>query len=72
MITNLAERIQEKISRLPEPLVQEVLDFIGDLGYRHGLWAESGEGSLMVAQEDAMRHVWDNAEDEVWNDVPIL
>ncbi|MBF0349310.1 MAG: hypothetical protein HQL81_16710 [Magnetococcales bacterium] len=72
MMTNLAEKIQEKIVRLPEPLVQEVLAFIGHLEHRHGLWAEYGEGCLMVAQEDVMRHIWDNAEDEVWNDVPIL
>lgn len=36
--------------------------------YRHGLRTDSGEEGLMAAQEDAMRHVWD--EDKVWNNVP--
>ncbi|MBF0419465.1 MAG: hypothetical protein HQL78_04800 [Magnetococcales bacterium] len=70
MINNLAERIQDRISRLPEPLMLEVLDFIGYLGHRHGLWTDFGEEDLVAAQGDAMRHVWDNAEDEVWNNVP--
>jgi len=26
---------------------------------------------LQNAQIDSMRHVWDNPEDEVWNDVPM-
>ncbi len=34
---NLAEKIQSGIHRLPEPLVQEVLDFIGYLEFRHQL-----------------------------------
>lgn len=72
MITSLSERIQDKISRLPEPLVLEVLDFIGYLGYRHGLWTDFCEENLIAAQDDAMRNVWDNAEDDVWNDAPTL
>ncbi len=34
---NLTEKIQNGIHRLPEPLVQEVLDFIGYLEFRYGL-----------------------------------
>ncbi|MBF0131204.1 MAG: hypothetical protein HQL75_01285 [Magnetococcales bacterium] len=37
MIMDLAEKVQHELRRLPEPLIQEVLDFIGYLGYRHGL-----------------------------------
>ncbi|MBF0436944.1 MAG: hypothetical protein HQL77_16445 [Magnetococcales bacterium] len=37
MIDNLAERIQDQMSRLPEPLMLEVLDFIGYLEHRYGL-----------------------------------
>jgi hypothetical protein len=34
---NVAEKIQDEIYGLPEPLQQEVLDFIGYLEVRHGL-----------------------------------
>lgn len=37
MTMDLAERVQHGIRRLPEPLVLEVLDFIGYLEHRHGL-----------------------------------
>ncbi|MEO5369201.1 MAG: DUF2281 domain-containing protein [Magnetococcus sp. DMHC-1] len=67
---SLTERIHREVSHLPEPLIQEVLDFIGYLEYRYGLRKDAGEDGLMAAQEDAMHHVWDNAEDEVWNDFP--
>ncbi|MBF0628275.1 MAG: hypothetical protein HQL91_08635 [Magnetococcales bacterium] len=70
MTTDLTERIQNELNRLPGPLAREVLDFIGYLEYRHGLQADTNTESLMVAQETAMRHVWDNPDDEVWNDVP--
>lgn len=70
MNMDLAERVQHEICQLPPPLVQEVLDFIGYLAYRHGLRADFSPEELMSAQADAMRHVWDNPDDEVWNDVP--
>ena len=34
---SIAEQIQNGIHGLPEPLLQEVLDFIGYLEVRHGL-----------------------------------
>ena len=34
---DLAEKIQSGIHRLPEPLVQEVLNFIGYLEFRYGM-----------------------------------
>lgn len=37
MTMDPAEKVQHELRRLPEPLIQEVLDFIGYLGYRHGL-----------------------------------
>ncbi len=72
MSMNVIESIQDKINRLPEPLAQEVLDFIGYLGHRHGLWTDFGEENLIAAQDDTMYHLWDNPEDEVWNDVQTL
>ncbi|MBF0425467.1 MAG: DUF2281 domain-containing protein [Magnetococcales bacterium] len=69
MTANLAEKIQDELRRLPEPLIQEVLDFIGYLAYRHGLRADDGSEALMLAQRESMLHVWDNPEDEIWNHV---
>ncbi|MBF0180819.1 MAG: hypothetical protein HQM03_12425 [Magnetococcales bacterium] len=67
---DMADRIHNEVRRLPDLLAQEVLDFIGYLEYRHGLKNRSAMEDLTMAQGDAMRHVWDNPEDEVWNDVP--
>ena len=63
-----AEQIMREIQKLPEPLVQEVLDFIGYIELKHGLKARLTE-ELKQAQTPAMKHVWDNTEDEVWNDM---
>ncbi|GJL59775.1 MAG: hypothetical protein NPIRA03_26320 [Nitrospirales bacterium] len=60
-----AEQIMREIQKLPEPLAREVLDFIE---LKHGLKDRLAE-ELKLAQTPAMKHVWDNSEDEVWNDV---
>ena len=60
------ERIYQEVRRLPESLAQEVLDFVGYLEIKHGLRDVQSE-DLKAAQEPAMRRVWDNLEDEVWN-----
>ncbi|MBF0446132.1 MAG: hypothetical protein HQL68_11140 [Magnetococcales bacterium] len=51
-------------------LAREVLDFIGYLEYRHGLRDNSDVEELKTAQESVMSQVWDNPDDEVWNDIP--
>jgi hypothetical protein len=62
----VAELAYEQIKTLPETQVREVLDFIGYL-------KERGERSewenLMQAQAGSLATVWDNPEDEVWNDL---
>ena len=63
-----ADQIIKEIQKLPEPLAREVLDFIGYIELKHGLKDRITE-ELKNAQEPAMHHVWDNPEDEVWNDV---
>ena len=68
MTANLSERVQHEIGQLPVPLVQEVLDFIGYLDHRHGL-DKVDPDPLKAAQESSMRKVWDNPDDEVWNDL---
>ncbi|NOT85529.1 MAG: DUF2281 domain-containing protein [Methylococcaceae bacterium] len=63
---NLAEQVYQAIKPLPEPMVQEVLDFALFLRQREQ-WSEWQ--NLMLAQASSLAD-WDNVEDEVWNDVP--
>jgi len=63
-----AEQIIREIQKLPEPLAREVLDFIGYIELKHGLKDRLTE-ELKQAQAIPMQHIWDNPEDEVWNDV---
>ncbi len=65
---NIAEKIYEEARRLPVLLAREVLDFIGYIEAKHGVNDTQNE-NLKKAQQIAMRDVWDNSEDEVWNDV---
>lgn len=59
-----AERIYKAVRPLPEPLAQEVLDFVEFLSDRYERFDD-----LMLAQESSLRNIWDNPEDEVWNNV---
>jgi hypothetical protein len=62
----IAELVYEQVKTLPEPLAREVLDFIQTIRSR----ADGKEWrDLMRAQSGSLAPVWDNAEDEVWNDV---
>jgi hypothetical protein len=68
-LMNIADKIYEEASRLPEHLAQEVLDFIGYIEKKHGL-SEKEIGNFKEAQAIAMGNVWGNDEDEVWNEHP--
>lgn len=59
----LAELVYEQTKDLPDPLAREVLDFIGYLRER-GEWRD-----LMNAQAKGLEAVWDNPEDQAWDDV---
>ncbi|HEY2033644.1 MAG TPA: DUF2281 domain-containing protein [Rhizomicrobium sp.] len=61
---SIADQIYEQVKSLPDPLVREVLDFVGFLREKQerGQWRD-----LMQAQEKSLAAIWDNAEDEVWN-----
>ena len=63
-----AEQIMREIQKLPEPLAREVLDFIEYIELKHGLKDRLTE-ELKQAQSSTMQHIWDNPEDEVWNDM---
>ena len=62
----VAEQVYEQTKLLPEPLAQEALDFVLFLRTRQ----ERAEGrDLVNAQSVVLATVWDNAEDEAWNNV---
>ena len=62
----VVELAMEQIQTLPEEDIREVIDFIGYLKQKEdrAQWLD-----LMRAQQSALHGVWDNAEDEVWNDL---
>lgn len=62
----LAQIAYEQLQTLPDDQAQEVLDFIGFLKSKQDRaeWLD-----LMNAQAESMKAVWDNPEDEVWNDL---
>ena len=62
----IAELIYEQSKQLPEPLAQEVLDFVGYLRLKQERreWRD-----LIEAQSVALSHVWDNEADQVWDNV---
>ena len=61
---SIAELIFEQVKALPEPLARQVLDFVAHLRERQDRtdWRD-----LMSAQSVSLAPVWDNAEDEVWD-----
>lgn len=63
---SIADQIYEQVKALPEQLAREVLDFAGYLRERQ----ERAEWrNLSAAQTQSLDAVWDNDEDEVWNNV---
>ena len=67
---DIAQKIYNEAQRLPEFLAREVLDFIGYIEAKHRLNLMHSD-DLKKAQEKVMSHshIWDNIDDEVWNDV---
>ena len=61
------EQIIKRIEELPEELVDEISDFVEFVTARHA----DSDFDFVVARtmQDSMDKVWDNPEDEVWNDV---
>jgi hypothetical protein len=62
------DRVIRELARLPEPLLNDVLDFIALLERKHGL-KDAGMDHLSAAQTPAMQKLWDNSEDDAWNEV---
>lgn len=61
----IAEKIYEAVKPLPEALAREVLDFVEFLRSRR---EQQTHDNLAAAQTTSMTGVWDNPNDEVWND----
>jgi hypothetical protein len=64
----LAEQVYQTIKLLPEPVVQEVLDFALFLRQRE----EQAEWQNIMNTQTCSLEDWDNIEDEVWNNVPAI
>lgn len=60
----IAELIYEQVKKLPDQAAREVLDFVGYIRER-GERAEWRD--LMSAQSELLAPVWDNSEDQVWD-----
>lgn len=67
---SIAEQIYEVAKPLPESLALEALHFLEYLSSKHAERTEMTD--LTRAQEVVMKHVWDNQDDEIWNDVKSL
>lgn len=61
---NTVDEIYEELEGLPEPMAREVLDFAKFLKQK------SEHENLMNAQESSLNAIWDNDDDEIWNNVP--
>jgi hypothetical protein len=60
----IADLVYHQVKTLPDQLAREVLDFVGYLRER----ADCEERrDLMSAQTHSLESVWDNPEDDVWN-----
>ncbi len=59
----IAELIFEQVKMLPDQAAREVLDFVGYMRER------TERRDLSTAQTASLAPVWDNYEDQVWDNV---
>jgi hypothetical protein len=62
---NVADTICKKAKDLPEPLAREVLEFIEQISEH----LDSATEPFKKAQEPVMKQIWDNKEDDIWNEL---
>jgi hypothetical protein len=62
---SMSDKICEKARDLPEPLAREVLEFIERISAHR----DSGIEAFKKAQEPVMKRIWENKEDDVWNEL---
>ena len=58
-----AEMIFEEIKSLPDPMAEEVLDFVCFLKEKSENYDFS---NLIKAQSESMKEIWDNKDDLLW------
>ena len=63
---SLADLVYERVRTLPEPLARQVLDFVAFLQERD---ARESERDLSAAQSVSLSRVWDNSEDQIWDEL---
>lgn len=68
-MNTIAEQIFEAAKPLSEPLALEALNFIEYLRFRS---ERDDSRDWLLAQESALKKLWDNDEDEVWNNAKTL
>ncbi len=61
----MADKICEKAKDLPEPLAREVLEFIERIHTQQDVGVEE----MKKAQVPVMKRIWENKEDDVWNEL---
>jgi hypothetical protein len=61
-----AEQILDELRHLPPALQQEALDFAHFLRKKN---EGAEEENLILAQQTSLQGIWDNQDDEAWNDV---
>ena len=61
----MTDKICEKARDLPEPLAREVLEFIERISAHQ----DSGIEAFKKAQEPVMKRIWENKEDDIWNEL---
>lgn len=62
----IAELIFVQVRKLPVPAAWKVLDFFG---YIHNRRERAQWRDLVTAQSVSLATVWDNSEDQVWDNV---
>lgn len=62
-----AKQICQEANRLPPNVLPTVLDFMLFLQQRT---TANQENDLLMAQESSTSTLWDNEDDEAWNEVP--
>jgi hypothetical protein len=62
---SVADKICEKARDLPEPFAREVLSFIERILAQR----DTGIKDVKNAQEPVMKRIWENAEDDIWNEL---
>ncbi|MDF1594325.1 MAG: hypothetical protein P1P89_22665 [Desulfobacterales bacterium] len=62
---NVADKICKKAKDLPESLAKEVLEFIERIHAKQDIEVEE----LKKAQVPIMKRIWENKEEDVWNEL---